>query len=163
MSGIALADGRALDRPAEIALAAATVIAVVAVAAALARLLRTAESRSARSRLTPALAILTGGAAITFTAYLAYSLRCGGAGCRPGGGDGVAGFHHWWRAHDSWQWSGQLLVASVGLAIAAIALWLGARDSRRRRLPLWIARLLYTAWAAIVFLPVLYELVSGAL
>ena len=140
MSGLAPAVGRALDRPAEIGLAVATVVAVLAVLATLVPLLRTAEPRAARSRLTPALTILTGGAAITFTAYLAFTLRCGGAGCRPGGGDGVAGLHHWWRAHDSWQWSAQLLVASAGLAVAAVALWLSARASRGWRVPLWAAR-----------------------
>ncbi|HEX8073495.1 MAG TPA: hypothetical protein VF545_00805 [Thermoleophilaceae bacterium] len=162
MTALAQGGGEAaLDRPAEVALAAATVLALVAVAGSLATLLRAGGRSADRSRLTPALVVLTGGAAVTFAAYLAFEFRCRGSACERGAGDGLLGFHHWWRAHDSWQWSGQLLLASVALVAAGAALWLGARDSRRKSAPLWAARLLYAGWVLLVFLPVLYELVTG--
>ena len=74
---IAVAE-RFLDKPAEIALAAATVIAIAALATGLPALLR--DRRAGRSRITSALVILTGGGAITFVAYVAFQLRCGNSG-----------------------------------------------------------------------------------
>ena len=150
---------RFLDHPGEIALAAATIVALAAVVAGLPPLLRPAEAEGGRGRVTPALVMLTGGAAITFTAYLAFELRCGTTGCRRGAGGGFAGLHRWWRTESSWEWGAQLLVASLGLAAAALAFWLSARGSRRARWPLWSARVLYAAWAIFVFLvPGAYEL-----
>jgi hypothetical protein len=165
VSPLAIVDERFLNRPAELVLAVATVVALVLVAAALVALLRSSgsgsdSSRATRERVTPALAILTGSAAITFAAYLAYKLRCQGKACEFGAGDGLLGFHHWWRAHDSWQWAGQLLVAALALASSAAALWLVSRG-RRGRPPLWVGRILCGAWALLVFLPVLYEVTIG--
>jgi hypothetical protein len=143
-------------------LAAGTLVALALVVVSLATLLRSTEtSRAARSRVTPALAILTGGAAVTFAAYVAYRVRCRGIACETRLADGLLGFHHWWRVHDAWQWAGQLMLAALALVVAAAALLLAARDSRRRRTPLRLARLLYGAWAVAVFLPVLYQLVAG--
>ena len=81
---------------AEVVLAAATVLAVAAVAVALPAVLRAPAERAVRTRLTPALVILTGGAVISFAAYLAFSSRCGhrcerGAGTRHLLGKGLDG------------------------------------------------------------------------
>jgi hypothetical protein len=150
---------RFLDHPGELALAGATIVALAAVVAGLPLMLRPSEAESGRSRVTPSLVMLTGGAAVTFAAYLAFELRCGTTGCRQGAGGGFAGLHRWWRTESSWAWGAQLLVASLGLAAAAVAFWLSARGSRRARWPLWWARLLYVAWAVFVFLvPAAYEL-----
>ena len=157
-----LASERVLDRPGEIAVAAATILALVAVLAAFAPILRARERGTVRSRLTPTLVILTGGAAITFAAYLAFQLRCGHSGCKKGAGGGFAGLDRWWRSASSWQWGAQLLVASLGLVAAAVAFWLSAHGSKRVRPPLWAARLLYLGWATLVFLmPAAYELATG--
>jgi hypothetical protein len=150
---------RFLDRPGEIAVAAATVVALVGIVASMPPLLRTQQGASARSRLTPALVMLTGGAAITFTAYLAFQIRCSGTSCRQGAGNGFAGLHRWWRSEHSWEWGAQLLVASIGLATASLAFWLSARGSKHARPPLWMARFLYVVWALFVFLvPAIYEI-----
>lgn len=142
---------------AEIALAAATVLAVAAVLTGLPRLLREGRTRDARSRLTPALLILTGGAAVTFAAYLAFKLRCDRIGCRHRTGHGFAELEQWWRGRSSWQWSGQLALASVALAAAAAAFWLSATRRRGARPAVWSARLLYVAWVLLVFvLPLAY-------
>lgn len=147
---------------AQVVLAAATVFAVVAVAAALPALVRATPGRDARSRLTPSLAMLTGGAAVTFAAYLADDLRCGHRCDRGPAPTGVASFHRWWHRHDSWQWSAQLTIAAAGLALAALAFALAVRRVRLARPPLWLARLLYVAWVALVFLgPAVYELVKS--
>jgi hypothetical protein len=147
---------------AEVVLAAATVFAVAAIAAAIPALLRVEPARDARSRLTPSLAILTGGAAITFAAYLAYDLRCGHRCDRGDAPTGLASVHRWWHRHGSWQWSTQLTIAAVGLAVAALAFALAARRSRRARPPLWLARVLYGAWVVLVFaVPAAYELIKG--
>ncbi|HEX8065428.1 MAG TPA: hypothetical protein VF520_02745 [Thermoleophilaceae bacterium] len=149
---------RFLDRPAEIALAVASIVAVIAVAAGLPPLLREAQ-RSARARLTPALVVLTGGAAITFVSYLGFALRCGDAGCEDGGGEGPAELDRWWRHESTWQWGAQMLVAAAALVAASLAFVLSARGSRRRRGPLVVAWALYGAWAIAVFLvPAAYEL-----
>ena len=152
-----LAD-RLLDKPAEIALAAATVLAVVAVATGLPPLLR--DRATGRSRITSALVILTGGAAITFVAYVAFTLRCGNSGCRKGAGEGWLEWDRWWRDDSTWQWGGQLLLAALGLAAAALAFWLGARG-RGSRAPLVAAWVLYGLWVLLVFAaPAAYELVA---
>src|SRR3989442_45775 len=93
-----LASERVLDRPGEIAVATATVLALVAVVAALPPILRARERGAVRSRLTPTLVILPGGAAIPFAAYLAFELRCGHSGCKRGAGGGFAGLDRWWRS-----------------------------------------------------------------
>jgi hypothetical protein len=161
LSSLILASERFLERPGEIALAAATLLAVAAVAGSLPRLLRERERRAARARLTPSLLVLTLGAAITFAAYLSFALRCERSSCVRGAGGGLAGLDRWWRAHDSWQWGAQLLIASMALAVAALAFWLSARASRRARPPLWFARLLYAAWFAVVLVsPAVYALVT---
>ena len=147
---------------AEAALAAATVIAVAAVAASLPALMRAAPDRATRSRLTPSLVILTGGAVVAFAAYLAFRLRCGHGCDHARKGDGFAGLHRWWHRHDSWQWDAQLLISAGGLATAALALTLAARGRGRARLPVWIARLAFAAWALVVFaMPAVYELVTS--
>src|SRR3989442_15685673 len=89
---------RFLDHPGEIALAAATVVALAAVVAGLPPLLRPAEAEGGRGRVTPALVMLTGGGAITFTAYLAFGPRCGTTRCRRGAGGGFAGRPPRWPA-----------------------------------------------------------------
>ena len=150
---------RFLDRPAEVVLAVATLIAIAAVATGLPALLR--DRRAARSRVTSALVILTGGAAITFVAYLAFALRCGNSGCRDGAGDGLAEMDRWWRAESTWQWGGQLMLAAVALIAASTAFALSARASPRARWPFRIAWLLYGGWALLVFVgPAAYELAS---
>jgi hypothetical protein len=132
---------------------------VAAVAAALPALVRGPEDREARKRLTPSLVILTGGAAITFAAYVAFDVRCDHNCDHAGNGTGFAGVHRWWHRHDSWQWSAQLTIAAAGLALAAVAFALAARRTRGARAPLWVARLVYAVWVAVVFaVPAVYEL-----
>ena len=143
-----------------IVLAAAIVVGVIAMAAALAALMR-APRQNARARLTPALVILTGGAAITFAAYLAFQIRCTGTGCRAGAGSGPFELDRWWHSESTWEWGAQLLVASVGLIASSLAFWLSARANRWARPPLWAARLLYFTWAVFVFVvPAAYELTT---
>jgi len=145
----------------EVVLAVATVVAVAAVVSALPALARVPRDNDARSHLTAALVMLTGAAAITFAAYLAFDLRCGHR-CDGGQGTGFAGVHRWWHRHDSWQWSVQLTIAAAGLAVAALAFGLAARRSGRARAPLWGARLVYAAWVGVVFAaPAIYELVKS--
>ena len=145
---------------AEVVLAAATVLAVAAIAVALPALLRAPAERAARTRLTPALVILTGGAVISFAAYLAFSSRCGHR-CERGAGGGFAGLHDWWRTRHSWQWNAQLAIAATALAAGALAFALAAYGNRFSRFPLWIARLLLAAWAIVCFaMPAIYELVT---
>ena len=144
---------------AEVALAAATVFAAAAVSASLPVLVRRAP---AGGRLTPSLVILTGGAAITFAAWLAFDIRCGHH-CEPArGSHGVASLERWWRRHDSWQWSAELTIAAAALAVAALAFALAARGAGRARAALWAARLAYAAWIVLVFAPpAVYELVRS--
>ncbi len=152
---------RFLDRPGEIAVAAATLVALAGIAASLPALLATRQREATRTRLTPALVMLTGGAAITFAAYLAFQIRCTGTGCRVGAGSGFLELERWWHSEYTWEWGAQLLVASLGLAASSLAFWLSARASRWARPPLWAARLLYIAWAVFVFLvPAAYELAT---
>jgi hypothetical protein len=145
----------AADRAGEIALGLAMAVALVCIAATLVPLARGAgrEQPRGRARMTPALVILTGGAAITFVSYLAYVLRCRGPGC---GDTGWAfGFlRTWWRRDAAWEWGAQLALASVGLVAASIALALTASGRfKPARPPLVAARLAYAAWAVFVFLP----------
>jgi hypothetical protein len=128
------------------------------VLAGLPRLLREGRGGNAdRGRLTPALLILTGGAAVTFAAYLAFKLRCDRIGCRHRSGRGFAELDDWWRARSSWQWGAQLLLASVALSVAAAAFWLSVGERRGTRPAVWAARALYAAWVVLVFvLPVAY-------
>jgi hypothetical protein len=111
------------------------------------------EGPHGRARMTPALVIVTGGAAITFVSYLAYVLRCNGQGCTdPGWAFGFV--RTWWRRDSAWEWGAQLALASVGLVSASIALAFSARGrTRRARPPLIAARLAYLAWAVLVFAP----------
>ena len=146
---------------AEVVLATATVVAVAAVAAALPAVLRAPPDRAARTRLTPTLVILTGGAVISFAAYLAFTSRCGHR-CERGAGTGFAGLHDWWRARHSWQWNAQLVIAAAALAAGALAFALAAYGSRFTRFPLSIARLLLAAWAIVCFaMPAVYELLTA--
>ena len=130
-------------------------VALVCIAATLVPLARSDGSgtTAARGRLTPALVIVTGGAAITFVSYLAYVLRCRGSGCHETGW--AFGFiNTWWRQDDTWQWGAQLALASVGLVAGSIALALSARGrTETARPPLFAARLAYMTWAVVVFLP----------
>jgi|SRR5436305_2512180 len=153
---------RFLDHPGEIAVAAATIVALIGIIASLPPLLADQQGTAARSRLTPALVMLTGGAAITFAAYLAFQIRCsGGAGCKNGAGGGFAELDRWWRSETTWEWGAQLLLASLGLMAASLAFWLSARASRYARPPLWAARILYIAWAVFVFaVPAAYEIAN---
>jgi hypothetical protein len=147
---------------AEVVLAAATVVAVVAVVSALPALARVPRDNDARSHLTGALVMVTGAAAITFGAYLAYDLRCGKRCDRGAAAGGIDSLHRWWHRHDAWQWSVQLTIAAAGLAVAALAFGLAARRSRRARAPLWAARMVYGVWIAVVFAaPAIYELVTS--
>ena len=116
-----------------------------------------------RLRLLPSLALLTGGAAIAFAAWVAFDGRCGhGCDRHPRYETGLAGFYRWWHRHDSWQWSAQLTLAAVGLALAAVAFALTARGHRRARAVLWAARAVYVVWVVLVFaVPAGYELVYG--
>jgi hypothetical protein len=146
----------AIDRIAELAVASATVFAAVAVVYTLPALVSRARGRAG---LTPALVIVTGGAAITFVAWLAFTVRCTQSGCHVHPGDTFAGLEPWWRRKHSWQWGGQLGLASVGLVTASIALALAARDRPGARPALIAARAFYVAWAAVAFLiPAAWEI-----
>ena len=146
----------AIDRVGEIALAVATVMAVVAVGVTLPALPRRARGRTG---LTPALVIVTGGAAITFVAYLAFTIRCEQSGCGVSAGDALAGIDPWWRDGRSWEWGAQLLLASVALVTSSLALALAARELRGARPALLLARLAYFTWVVLVFaLPLVWEL-----
>ncbi|MBV9213039.1 MAG: hypothetical protein JOZ25_05255 [Actinobacteria bacterium] len=152
---------RFLDRPGEIAVAAATLLALAAVVASLPPLLAARQRDATRTRLTPSLVMLTGGAAITFAAYLAFQIRCNGTACRSGAGGGPAELARWWRSESTWEWGAQLFLASVGLAAASAAFWLSARASNRSRSTLWAARVLYLLWALfVVVVPGAWELTS---
>jgi hypothetical protein len=144
------------DRLGEIALAVATVVAVIAVGAALSAI---ARRNAGRGGLTSALVIVTGGAAVTFVAYLAFQIRCGEAGCIVRDGDTVAGVSPWWRIDHAWQWGGQLALAAVALMVSSLALTFAARESRAARPLLIAARAAYFLWAVLVFLvPAAWEI-----
>ena len=146
---------------ADVVLAAATVFAVVAVATSLPSLLRADARERAGTRLMPSLVMLTGAAAITFAAWLAFDVRCGHRCDRGPGPDGIDSLHRWWHRHDSWQWGAELALAGAGLAVAALAFAMAARGMRRARALLWTARLAYLAWIALVFgAPAVYELLN---
>ena len=134
----------------ELVLAAAIVAAVIALATALPPLLRSAGEPGARSRLAPSLVIVTGGALITFTAYLAFDIRCGES-CIADPAAGLFDLDRWWRRRRSWQWEAQLLVAAPALAVAALAFAMAVRRNHRAVLPLGIARALYGVWIVTVF------------
>lgn len=138
-------------------LAVATLAAVALLALTLPVLAR--RARSSRAGVTPALVIATGGAAITFVAYLAFLVRCRQAGCHFHRGDMVAGISPWWRIKEAWQWGAQLALAGVGLLIASAALALAVREKRASRRVVALARLAYGVWAVVVFLiPAAWEL-----
>ena len=144
------------DRVGEVTLAAATVAAAVLLVLTLPALVRRARGRAG---LTPALVIATGGAAITFVAYLAFAVRCTQAGCHFRRGDTVAGLAPWWRIKGSWQWGAQLALASVGLLISSAALALAVRESRAAGPAVSLARLAYGVWAVVVFfIPAAWEI-----
>jgi hypothetical protein len=139
-----------------VVVAVATIVAVVLMAVTIPVIVRRARGRA---RLTPALVILTGAAAITFAAYLAFLIRCAEAGCRFDAGDTVAGLEPWWRRNSSWQWGGQLALAGVGLLLASIALTLAARERRATGRAVTLARVAVFLWAAIVFvIPAAWEI-----
>lgn len=155
---LALIAAATADRAAEIGLAAATVVAVAAVAVALTAI---ASGETGRARLTSALVIVTGGAAITFVAYLAFHIRCGEAGCVFRPGDEVAGVAPWWRIDGAWQWAAQLGLASAGLVTSSLALAAAARKARAARPLLIGARVAYVLWALFVFVvPLAWELLA---
>jgi hypothetical protein len=132
-------------------MAVATVVAVVLMAVTLPALLRRRRVVG-RAGVTPALVILTGAAAITFVAYLAFIFRCHESGCRIRADDTVAGFYPWWRNDDSWQWGGQLALAGVALVLASAALALAVRERRGARPGVTLARVAVAAWVLIAFL-----------
>jgi hypothetical protein len=137
---------------------------VIAVAAGLAAFVRRRpRGPGARVRLLPSLALLTGGAAIAFAAWVAFDGRCGHSCDRhPRYETGFAGFYRWWHRHDSWQWGAQLTLAAIGLAVAAVAFALTARAHPRARVVLWAARVAYVVWVVLVFaVPAAYEVVFG--
>jgi hypothetical protein len=149
------ASSAASDRLGEIALAVATVVAVVAVGVALTGI---ARRNAGRTGLTSPLVVVTGGAAITFVAYIAFQIRCGDTGCVVGIGDTVAGISPWWRIDRAWQWGGQLTLASAGLMISSLALAFAARESRAARPLLIAARAAYFIWILLVFaVPLAWE------
>jgi hypothetical protein len=115
-----------------------------------------------RPRVLAPLAMTTGGAVITFVAYIAFEGRCG-LDCIDRGGPQLAGRDVWWRVEEAWQWSAQLAIASVGLAAAAIALVCAARGWQRAAgTPLWVARIAYAVWAlAALIVPLGLELTTG--
>ena len=143
------------DRAGEIALGLAMAVALVCIAATLVPLARGRgrDEPRGRAKMTPALVILTGGAAITFVSYLAYVLRCRSQGCHDAGW--AFGFlRTWWRRETAWEWGIQLALTSIGLVAASVALALSATGRfKRAKAPLIAARLAYAAWAVVVFLP----------
>jgi hypothetical protein len=147
-------------------LGAAMVLGVGAIAATLlsaAPAVRTGGDWGTRTkpRLFPPLAMTTGGAVITFIAYIAFNGRCGSE-CIDNGGPQLAGRDVWWRVDQAWQWSAQLGLASLGLAAAALALLFTARGwNRMVGMPLWVARIAYCVWAIVaLLLPVGLELAT---
>jgi len=126
----------------------ATVVAVVLLALTLPALLRRGRGRAG---VTSALVILTGAAAITFVAYLAYLVRCAEARCHFAGGDTVAGLEPWWRINGSWLWGAQLALAGLGLALASVAFALAARERKGARRALIVARVAVVLWTLVVF------------
>jgi hypothetical protein len=146
----------ASDRVGEVTLAAATVAAAALLVLTLPVLVRRARGRAG---VTPALVIATGGAAITFVAYLAFAVRCTQAGCHFGKGDTVAGLAPWWRIKGAWQWGAQLALASVALLIASAALALAVREKRAAAPVVTLARLAYGVWTIVVFvIPAAWEI-----
>jgi hypothetical protein len=146
----------AADRVGELTLAAATVVAIAALFVTLPALTR---KKATRTRLTPALVIATGGAGITFVAYVAFQLRCSDLGCGLEPGDAIDGVYPWWRVEASWQWGAQLALASVGLMAGALALALAARQRRAARRVLRLARIAYFVWVLLAFVvPAAWEL-----
>ena len=112
-----------------------------------------------RGGVTSALVIVTGGAAVTFVAWLAFAVRCSQYGCRVGPGDDVGGVDPWWHMRQAWEWGTQLALAAVGLAIASLALALAARERRSARWMVNLARLVYLIWVIGVFaVPAAWEL-----
>ena len=138
-----------MDRVGEGSVAFATVVAVVLLALTLPPLIRRNRGRAG---VTSALVILTGAAAITFVAYLAFLVRCGEAGCRFDADDTVAGMAPWWRSNASWQWGAQLALAGAGLLLSSIAFALAARERKASRRALLVARIAVGLWALVVFL-----------
>jgi cytochrome c biogenesis factor len=146
-----------MDRVGEAALAAATIVAVALVATTLPAVFR--RSGGPRGTLTPALVIVTGGAALTFVAYLAFAVRCTQSGCNVRQDHAVGGVLPWWRIKGSWQWGAQLTLASVGFALAALALAMAARERRRAGRAVNVARLAFGLWALLVFvIPAAWEI-----
>jgi hypothetical protein len=138
-------------------LAAGTVIAVVLVAVALPALLRRSDRR--RGILTSALVIVTGGAALTFAAYLAFAVRCSGSQCRTRASDAIDGVYPWWRDEHSWQWGAQLGLAGVGLALAALALALAARQRAGAKRAVRAAWFAWALWVVLVVaIPAAWEI-----
>ena len=111
--------------------------------------------------ITSALVIMTGGAAVTFVAYLAFVIRCTQYGCHFEPTDTVAGVDPWWRVKHSWEWGVQLALAAVGLATGSAALALATTKRRSARKVVNLARLLYLVWVIGVFaIPAAWELLA---
>jgi hypothetical protein len=149
---------RTTDRIGEVTLAVATVLAVVLLAVTLPALLRRGPG-GRRGGVTSALVIVTGGAAVTFVAWLAFAVRCTQYGCDARPGETVAGLPTWWHARHTWEWGTQLALAAVGLAVGSAALALAARERRAARRVVNLARLAYALWVIGVFaMPAVWEL-----
>ena len=119
---------------------------------------RGAAAAVPRPRLAGPLVTITGGAVFTFVAYLAYEGRCR-EWC---GTQAAPGQPVWWRIEEAWQWAAQLAVASVGLAAAALALFLAARGMRGVRPTLRASQVVFAAWLVVALaIPLGVELAAG--
>jgi hypothetical protein len=109
--------------------------------------------------ITSSLVIVTGGAAVTFVAYLAFVIRCSQYGCHVRPGDRVSGIAPWWHIRHAWQWGAQLGLAAIGLAVGSAALALASRERRSARIGLNLARALFGLWVVGVFaIPAAWEI-----
>ena len=118
---------------------------------------RGAAATIGRPRLAAPLVTITGAAVITFVAYLAYQGRC-----RQWCGPQPGGRAVWWRVEEAWQWAGQLLLASVGLSAASLALVLAARGMRGVRTSVKVAQIAFAVWVVVALaIPLGIEVTSS--
>src|SRR5205807_522863 len=110
-------------RAAEVASAAATLVAIAALGWALAGLLRGMRPK----RLVPPLIVVTVGAILSLVAYIAFVVHCPGGGCRARDRSVLAGVDPWSSGMHAWQWAAELALATTGLVAASLALALAVR------------------------------------